>query len=288
MSIFGHKVSQTRHQSPIMFSGSPDNCPQVLSPSLCPFDLQMVPNTHMPGHLQVCPPLLFHGLTPHPHLPFIPQTGLQCSQCQSHHILKVAKHQSNEIIDFDSISSTIATSYLINIHCFYQVTVFFLLLRRYTMWTSADRTTNMLWAWADSCMLVCFCPLLSSYSSFLPLVHPPLQPSTAATRCLWSMLLPPSPLLSFATARWRWCHFKLCTQCHHHLPCLHLWDRGGELQHSLAMLPPPSPATPSPAPLSHLTERRWWLLNLRIWLCDLHKVTHQWNQHVAANFRGTS
>ena len=108
-----------------MFSGSPDNCPRVLSPSLRPFDLQTVPNARTPGHLQVRPPLLFHGLTPHPHLPFVPQTGLQCSQCQSYRIPKVAKRQSNEIIDFDSVSSTIATSYLINIRCFYQVTVFF-------------------------------------------------------------------------------------------------------------------------------------------------------------------
>jgi len=108
-------------------------------------------------------PLLFHGLTPHPHPPFVPRTGLQCSQCQSHRIPKVAKRQSrpiNEIIDFDSVYSTIATSpqsrvysltasknvsvYLINIRCFNQLAVFFLLPRRYTMRTSADRTTNML------------------------------------------------------------------------------------------------------------------------------------------------
>ena len=47
--------------------------------------------------------------------------------------------------------------YLITIRCFYQLTVFFLLPRCYTMQTSAAKTTNM-WAWADSCTLVCFRP----------------------------------------------------------------------------------------------------------------------------------
>ena len=60
-----------------------------------------------PVHLDICRCVLpshFPWLHPHPHPPFIPQTGLQCSQCQSHRIPKVAKRQSrpvNEIIDFD-------------------------------------------------------------------------------------------------------------------------------------------------------------------------------------------
>ena len=48
--------------------------------------------------------------------------------------------------------------YLITIRCFYQLTIFFLLPRCYTMQMSMDRTTNMLWAWANSCTPLCFCP----------------------------------------------------------------------------------------------------------------------------------
>jgi len=61
----------------------------------------------MPVHRDICRcvlPFLFPWLHPHPHPPFIPQTGLQCSQCQSHRIPKVAKRRSgpiNETIDFD-------------------------------------------------------------------------------------------------------------------------------------------------------------------------------------------
>jgi hypothetical protein len=83
---------------------------------------------------------------------------------------------------------------------------------------------------------------------FLPLVHPPLLPPTAATRCLRSTLF------SFATARRRWCRFKLRTQCRHlrHHPFVCTCETEVvPLQHSHATLPPPSLAPPS-----HPTERR--------------------------------